>query len=473
MPTSGPMQFVTSLSALGTTPALSSRVDTRYYDEYRLPQLRALVAKHGLESLADCVQSFHSGAYVPKRAYSELPTHYVYVSVADFGAQADVDETGVYISDSVGSALKDLALQDGDLVVTRSGTVGAWRIFTKPDPDVEYIPSHHLTVTRVLNPELEKFLLYYLNSRLVRSYVEAYSTGKGQKEVSNWSLERIPIPTSLPFGSINKRIREIEQKVAQLEGRCLSTQTIVGEELVAHGLKDPYSRRAGTLEFVSSLVDISDNPVLRMGAQYRSFYEVLHARLFDPGRTSSRLIKLGDVLEPYPAKICRKGFLPRPRLLIELEQIDSGTGQLNNTDNVVEKIGSDKIEFGDCDLLISKLRPYLAYVILNDPDKEFLGTTELLPFAVQGHDALVSSYVQALLLSDEAIERCSCLMYGKQHPRMDQRDLLSMLIPWPKKAAMRSFVGAVRRRLAADRSLRQNISRQRAKIDDIIEESLI
>ena len=80
------------------------------------------------------------------------------------------------------------------------------------------------------------------------------------------------------------------------------------------------------------------------------------------------------VITKYNAQILKKGTLDKSYILIDLEQLEPKTGKIKDETNEVEEIGSDKVLFGDADIIISKMRPYLAYVFINDKSKNYIGT---------------------------------------------------------------------------------------------------
>ncbi|MGB3906796.1 MAG: hypothetical protein WBB22_17965, partial [Anaerolineae bacterium] len=76
--------------------------------------------------------------------------------------------------------------------------------------------------------------------------------------------------------------------------------------------------------------------------------------------TRVRMRRLSELMQPYPATLLPKGPLDEECILIELDDIESLTGRLLTEDRVVTQVGSSKVVFGDCDLLVGKLRPYLG-----------------------------------------------------------------------------------------------------------------
>jgi Type I restriction modification DNA specificity domain len=201
-------------SELAKTFTLIARPDTHVFLDRRLPEYIGSLA-HGSSALGASIAHLRSGEYIAKASYSEHETEYVYLTISQFsGAEVRFSDL-TYLDPVVGKKYGHLAIPDESLVVTRSGTVGVVHIFRAPDQKV-YIPSHHLAI---LEPKDEaahsaEYLRLVLQSNFARAYFWAFASGKGQKEISNWSIKSIPVPvTPDPHGVVATMLameREIE-----------------------------------------------------------------------------------------------------------------------------------------------------------------------------------------------------------------------------------------------------------------------
>ncbi|MDG6986043.1 MAG: hypothetical protein JRM73_04775 [Nitrososphaerota archaeon] len=181
--------------------------------------------------------------------------------------------------------------------------------------------------------------------------------------------------------------------------------------------------------FSDKLSLISERGQYRVGARYRSVWVAFQGRVFKSAKMAYPTTALSKLVRPYwEVKTLPKGELDEERVLIDLEDIEDRHGRIRK-ERSVSSIGSDKIVFGDCDILFSKLRPYLGKVVINDPKKDYIGTTELLPFKVR--DGVNVNYVKYLMLSEDFLGMATRMMYGKEHPRVDAGDLLSLIVPNP------------------------------------------
>lgn len=463
--------FTASFSELHQTYWLSLREDTYRFLRQDLPSLLEARFPSGYVRLRDFVRSLRSGEYIEKASYSDHETEFVYVSVNNFSAETPNLDDIVFLDPVVGERFKSIALSDGDMIITRSGTVGRVHLFQAPDYK-SYIPSHHLAVIKLPDEvSRARFLKFYLQTDFARDFFWAHATGKSQKEITNWSIRRIPIPRTDRYAQIAASCQQIDGQIDDLRGKLRDLQTIIEDVLVAYQLKPPgRSIQKDTLQ--SSLTSISQQFYLRCGAQYQAFYQNHGGLLFDDPQPRHPIRRLGHLMRPYPATVLRKGLLNEEYTLVELENIEPLTGRIIADTDVVAETGSDKVVFGDCDLLVGKLRPYLGRAVLNDKDKPYIGTTELLPFSVN-RDLALPEYLRYLLLSRDFLHVSSMLMYGKEHPRIHPRDLLAIRVPCPPVEHQRIIVDHIHNKEQNNQEIQQEIEKLRQEIDHILWQSLL
>jgi restriction endonuclease S subunit len=136
---------------------------------------------------------------------------------------------------------------------------------------------------------------------------------------------------------------------------------------------------------------------------------------------------IGQISIPSTARIVKKGELAQPAELIDLENVGPW-GAISETEEV-SAIGSNRLAFGDSDVLTSKLRPYLGKTIHNIfPDG--IGTTEWVPLKVDPNQ-LRPRLLGYLLQSQHYVKMSSAFMAGKEHPRINPDDILSLQVPLP------------------------------------------
>ncbi len=199
-------------SNLSKTNWLSARTYLCRFIEDELP----LFLKENLRGqyipFSRYVTKIRSGEYIPKKYYSPDETNFVYLRVNNISSNELNLEEPIFLNEPIGEQYKSIAITEKDLILTRSGTVGKSVIFTKQSDDERiYIPSHHLAVIQFNNLEEALFLKYYIQSSFGSDFFWAFSTGKSQKEITNWSIRKLPIPT-IDKKSREKIISEIQQR---------------------------------------------------------------------------------------------------------------------------------------------------------------------------------------------------------------------------------------------------------------------
>jgi hypothetical protein len=152
--------------------------------------LRVLLVTPKYGQYENYLERLRSGEYIPEASYSDTETAYVYLTIGQFSGPYVSFEELTFLDESVGEQYAYLKVNSGNLVVARSGTVGVVHIFRAPDDKI-YIPSHHLAIVEI--PEdaehSPEYLRLFLQSEFPRKYFWSFASGKGQKEISNWSIK--------------------------------------------------------------------------------------------------------------------------------------------------------------------------------------------------------------------------------------------------------------------------------------------
>ncbi len=376
------------------------------------------------------IDKINNGKNVSQEDYSFVETDYVYLTVNNIRKHEIVFNEIIFLNDEIGPKLKKNKLQKGDLIITRSGTVGLCKLFDLENEKI-YIPSGYLIVIKLKDGVNKKFVEYYLSLDFVEKYIHIHAAGKTQQNISQIYIKRVPIPDVPPNlqEEMIKRLAEVEERLKKEKQKLNTLQEVIEEAFIRYGVKSTKFERKEFEAFITEASKIADQKFLRCGAQYRAFWDVHNGLLFE-GKSKFPIVKLGAVMKLHKTKTLKKGILDKEYILLDLEDLEPLTGKVANQEKLVTEIGSDKVIFGDADIVISKIDPYLAYAFVNDKTKPFIGTTELLPFSVNTN-LVLPDYLKYVLLSSEYIFKSSLLMYGKRHPRIHPIDLMNVKIPRP------------------------------------------
>jgi type I restriction enzyme M protein len=212
--------------------------------------------------------------------------------------------------------------------------------------------------------------------------------------------------------------------------------------------------------FKVRLSELGIRPGLRLDPKYLHLWIKRLGKIFDTTKNSTEIRTL---LTPYKAIKLPKGTLDRPRLLIDLANVESRMSIVSDLVEV-DEVGSDRIEFGNADIAISKLEPYLGKVLVIEKEKEWIGSPEWLTYNLSTHIQDIE-YLRFLLLTPEMLEVYRCLQSGKRHARMSESDFLSLRIPVNDPATQKRVADICRRKIKAILEKRAEIESLRDNID--------
>jgi hypothetical protein len=134
---------------------------------------------------------------------------------------------------------------------------------------------------------------------------------------------------------------------------------------------------------------------------------------------------IGQLSLPLDSCVVKKGALDEPAPLIDLEHV--GRWGVVSGHSEVSEIGSDKLRFGNADLLTTKLRPYLGKTLFNAFEGA-IGTTEWIPLRVDP-ERFRPRLLFHLMQTSRYRDLISLLMTGKEHPRVSPDMIARLRVP--------------------------------------------
>jgi len=179
--------------------------------------------------------------------------------------------------------------------------------------------------------------------------------------------------------------------------------------------------------FWTTLKNVVSRDGLRMDPKYRWLWDVRDGVVVgDPDEAT----ELSEVLELADMAKVEKGFLESPRILIDLDAVEARQGIIIKEEmDFVAKVGSTRVIFDDCDIIFSKLEPYLAKALTDWPEGS-IGSPEWVGLNItdENYSSTLISYVLMLPESCEAYRR---IQSGKRHARLDKREMLELKFELP------------------------------------------
>lgn len=391
----------------------------RYDQEYKLVELEAIEQKRGriIEEKVEIVQEINSTKVV-------------------FG---DCDLLFSKLRPYLGKAILN-----PDRASSTNTYIGSTEL-------VPFTVSHDKTTPR--------FIQYLLLTDRFLDTSELLMYGKEHPRISIADLRhlKVPLPDLKTQQTLSEEISELEDEIQRKHEEMDSLQQIIDDVFVTYNLKEHANDRSreSPITFQERASHIGNQKFLRCGALYRGFYNVFDGLLFDQNGSKYSVKKLGEIISPSEKQTVGKGELDESYILVDLKDIEQYTGRIT-TDEYVDTVGSDKVVFGDADLIISKIDPYLGYIILNEKEKPYIGSSELIPFDVD-KDKAKPEFVRYLLLSNDYLRKSEFLMYGKRHPRIHTDDLLHIRVPCPDLATQNIIVNTIESREDKNRQIQDEI----------------
>ena len=151
-------------------------------------------------------------------------------------------------------------------------------------------------------------------------------------------------------------------------------------------------------------------------------------------------ISLGTVFQYDAGMKCDPKHLDPSAWLLELKDVEKGTGRLLNRVRTVErKPKSAKSQFSPGDILYGKLRPYLNKVLV--ADKGGYSTTEIV--AIRPYLRLSSEYCALALRRPDFVQYVTRLGQGTKMPRLRTKDAVVAPFPLPPLAEQYRIVAKV------------------------------
>ncbi len=315
---------------------------------------------------------------------------------------------------------------DSEIVISKLETRKGHIILN--DKRKKYIGSTELIPYYVNNRIVSlKYLKYFLLNKKLLKKLKYLESGKTHHRVLPYEFLHLKvfIPDKEVQEKFVERIIPLEKEISVLERQYKPLQKIINDSFKKFGIKIKYPERIKEKESLSLPIGKINHGFLRCGVKYELFWESYNGKIFQKSKFKMKALK--SFIFYVKPTILKKGSLDDVHTLIELDDIQPRTGTILNKDRKVGEINSDKVLFGDTDFLISKLRPYLGYVVINDKKMKYIGTTELIGFKINKNVNL--DFIRYILLSMDFLEASKYLMYGKEHPRVHVADILNVMIP--------------------------------------------
>lgn len=231
--------------------------------------------------------------------------------------------------------------------------------------------------------------------------------------------------------------------------------------------------------FLTSIENAVKQTFLRFDPKYIFFWDIKEGRTLPCG-SNSQEVRLSDCLLPYVERFIPKGELGEERIILDLEDVEGRasliTSVTNSGERIVTEVGSQKLDFADCNMVFSRLEPYLGKIVLNNPEKHYIGTTEWIPLKLR-KELVLPMFLKYILLMPGFLDQRRrgtfwLLRSGKRHARINERDFGHIIIPLPSIETQREIVLQLEKMEKDLEGQRRQLVKLRDRMDDEIYQSL-
>lgn len=215
--------------------------------------------------------------------------------------------------------------------------------------------------------------------------------------------------------------------------------------VVAERFHNGFDSDDPTFGFFSTVGDVMSRPSVRLDPKYRWVWDKQHGEV--------HISNIGDASTPMSKwfskvdlKKVSKGDLLGTKLLIDLDAVDARSGgYCSERAQKVDSVGSDKVSFSGCDIVISKLEPYLGKVVI-EPPADSIGTTEWVGLKCNPESAVKE--LGYFLMLPQLLDAYRRLQSGKRHARFDIDEVLELKVDVDPLAISSADLAEIENRLS-------------------------
>jgi type I restriction enzyme S subunit len=429
--------------------------------------------------LRQVISKIRNGKDFSKKAYSDYETNTIYIRVNNLKPLGKfIAEDIAYLKDEKVRAFSDLFVNEGDFLITRSGTVGIAFRFEKsilPEEirDKDFMPAGYIIVLKIRSKFNDKHFKYFLYSSISRKYLEALSCGKSQQNISQSDLGKWLIPLSLLKNIPDRKIKEKEKQIAVLKSLIKDPRQIVDEvfgKYIGYNL-NKFSEFEKKHIFKKSLFDFCKSSQLRNSLKFH-YPEYCH--IFDILR-KYKTVKLKQLLkEPVRRGVQpeydENGEIPVIKTLnvnkdgyIDLSELKYVNNQFY--EQVKKKAGIQK-----GDILITSTGEGRGKVCFYNLDEPAIADTHVSIVRSKG---INPKYLTYFLLSALGKSQLSLLEQAvKGTPEIYSEEIGQLIIIYPDAEKQKQIIEEIEQKLEKQRKINEEINKLETEIDKLIEKAV-
>jgi restriction endonuclease S subunit len=433
------------------------RLDAEYYQPEYLEVARKVKSLHHetLEDISESIVSF--GAYALTN-FIEWQDDGIPFIVAENIKEGFISYEGVrYISDKTDEILKKSRIQEEQVLLSMSGSVGNAAVAYKIPPKLN---SNQDIVKIKLKGKFSPYsLAAFLNSKYGRMQVLRLPVGSVQQHIFIWQTKSLLVPI-FPESFINSIDKIYKEGLDQLQiSKSLYSQA---EDLLLKelGLKD--FKATEELSFIVNLSDVKS--AHRVDAEYfQPKYDKLISKL-------RNVKKLPNATENVPARYNPVDQSDKIFKYVELANIDSSIGVIDGFSEVLGQEAPSRAKrlLKTGDVIVSSLQGSLAKVALVNREQDgFLASTGFFQFrSKEILPEVLLVFAKSPILQMQLEKQCA----GTILTAVPKEGIKNIIIPALSKPLQQKIADVVRQSHEARNKSKELLGKAKREVEQFIED---
>jgi len=432
---------------------LKDRIDAKNYKVEYLELQRKIISQTYIR-LRDVIEDIKNGFEV-NRSYSDVGLKFLTVK--------DLKEFEINYSDikKIDLHFRDIPekgrLKEGDIIITRSGSIGIAKTITNNDEDI--VISSDIIKLRVNNKIDRDYLTTYLNSDTGRKLIEQLSYGAVMKKIGQEELLDLLIP--IPSPEIQKYIGDKVRKAEELREEAKTLQKEIDILLEVDMLLKEETDK------VYNIYDSKINWTNEINIEDRidpNFYQKKYISTIEKlGNNKVRLEKYVRITKiRYQAGNINK--------YIEISSINNSFGTIDEVEELrPEEIPtSAKYQVKEGDILVSLVRPTRKAISI--VTKEYDNAICTGGFAVlQSKGKVPVEFLTAVLRTNFVGIQFERYCAGSTYPTINEDDVVKVFIPMYSENQINKITENYRRIIDNIYTSKKLIEEAKQDVEDLIE----
>lgn len=435
------------------------RIDAEYYQPYFLDIAKKIRSHKSVLSIGRISDSVVNGVEIRTYCEKGIP----YLRVGDIRSLfIDVDNA-VHIDQKLASQVtKDVELQQGDLLIARSGSIGQFTI-TTPDLEGTVISSHLMRVRlkKEFNPY---YVVAFLNSKFGVAQLLRRNNGAVVPEINQPALRTIEIVLldKKIQKDIENNIRLAYSKKQEVKKLYAEAESLLLKELGINNLD--LSHRLSYTTTISAIRDAN-----RFDAEYfqPKYLNVLKA----VKKSGFRVEQLSRLIYPIKNGFDYRGYSEDGHPYIRVGDIKKDVVDWENAARV--NISPDEmtkdVRLKADDVLFTRKGTYGHAGVVTAESKDAIISSEIMLLRLRKDSGVLPRYLSLLLNSDLGYYQVDRESHGAQNYSITQEALGRLKIIIPPEKIQHKIVIKVEESLQARSDAKKLLSNAKQRIEELIE----